>query len=784
MSLGSDGRGAVRRGVCALVGWGALAVLGAAQERLAPGDAWTKFALDPDFRIDLVASEPTVVAPSAVAWDARERMWVCSGGERLLILPRLAATPTPETASRAPIVFASGLEHATSFVLHDGGALVADARGITWLRDTDGDDRADAHELVLPGLAPVRCMRRSLDGFVLAALGRPDGVDALAPAGLVRFRPDGSELESVVALEAPLFGFDTSWDGELFLATGATHAAHVVLPDAAFSSGRVGGVASWIDMTDHAFVERLKGAALVGQAFTVPGDVAVYAGGRWPAAFDGNLFTSEPRGGLVHRDRVEASGVSFRAGRIGAHEFLASRDALFRPTTLAAGPDGALYVLDRYADADDAGRIWRIDASSVRAPAVGAPPLATEAAFAQPEVALSAPNRWMRMTMHRLLGERGMSAAARTRLAQAARESTVAALSVHAVWLAHADIDLVRAALSHYRPEVRRNALEVVRTVEVNSRRISSADVRGHALDGGARSQLEALRAWATRIDGPSHRDLVELYPRLEDDWSRSLALAIAGVHPATFLSVALKRGQEADCYELARLLALDVGRRASLRDAVAIVLALREENASPRVVAVVLRTLHAEFAASEAPWPSPRLASTLRHLSSEESLTIASAALPLARLWLGDQLALREVDAWSDRLHTVALDPERSLEVRLNGIDALLAVPEARARAIEAADRMLASAGPAAAKLRVVNALGAQSGIEAAQALVHAFPLVQDEARDRAFDVLFARADWTAVLLDAVEAGRVSREQLGDERAARLCAHPDSAIATRAARL
>src|SRR5690606_418528 len=65
----------------------------------------------------------------------------------------------------------------------------------------------------------------------------------------------------------------------------------------------------------------------------------------------GNVFVCEPVHNLVHRQVVEPDGVTFssrRAPSEQASEFFASRDNWARFTSVRAGPDGALYIVDMY----------------------------------------------------------------------------------------------------------------------------------------------------------------------------------------------------------------------------------------------------------------------------------------------------------------------------------------------------------------------------------------------------------------------------------------------------
>ena len=103
-------------------------------------------------------------------------------------------------------------------------------------------------------------------------------------------------------------------------------------------------------------------------AHWAPNDLLLYSGGQFPAAYRGGAFIAFhgswnrapfPQGGynLVFQPLAEgkASGkyVIFADGFAGAHED--PGEAAHRPSGVATGPDGALFISD-----DQHGRIWRV----------------------------------------------------------------------------------------------------------------------------------------------------------------------------------------------------------------------------------------------------------------------------------------------------------------------------------------------------------------------------------------------------------------------------------------
>ncbi|HED65132.1 MAG TPA: hypothetical protein ENJ09_06200 [Planctomycetes bacterium] len=641
---------------------------------------------DPRFEVRAIALAPRVVRPVAVDWDASGRAFVLQGDGTLLVLG------DPDR------VFCTGIDDPSGLLLHRGGALVACAGGVEFFPDPDGDLEAEerARVVELPDGSRIESLTLGPDGLVYGVLRGEGG-------GVARFDPDARDaLPELVSRIPDARSVVVRRDGELLVATDSAHFVHVVLPDAAFSAGHVGDAPGHLDTADHSFVarsgdRRVSGAASFGRA----GGSVLLAGSVWGEEFAGDRLVCEPLGGLVHRDRVELAGVLLRGRRADESEFLSSPDRDFRPTDVALAPGGALWILDAGAGGAGDGRILAFGPAAALDAPVLHPPLG-ERPTAELLGMLDSPEPYRARTAARLLRERGLSPEARGVLEQRALDETDPALRIPALWFGTSGA-LLRRALAAFEPAVRRVALRAALGSESLLARLPAEDVRRRALDADGRVRLLALQAWSRRPSGTALRDVVGLYPNLGDDWSRSVALAVAATRPAQTLAILVRAGREADFLSFAELLAADVVRRGDRSAAVEMVLELRGAESVPTIATLVLRRLSRDLAA-EPPWQSPRLAVVLRHLASSENLGIASAALPLTVRWLADRLAPREVDAWCTRLASVVEDDSRSLELRLDCLASLLRVPRARDRALALAsphrgepawERVLADAVP-----------------------------------------------------------------------------------------
>ena len=119
---------------------------------------WQRFKILPGFRIEQVAAEPLVSQPGGDG-VRRRRPAVRRRNARLLGAGQGAARPacgcwkTPTATARfdKATIFADELSWPTAVTCYDGGVFVGAAPDIYYLKDTDGDGKADVHKLVFTG---------------------------------------------------------------------------------------------------------------------------------------------------------------------------------------------------------------------------------------------------------------------------------------------------------------------------------------------------------------------------------------------------------------------------------------------------------------------------------------------------------------------------------------------------------------------------------------------------------------------------------------------------------
>jgi putative membrane-bound dehydrogenase-like protein len=436
------------------------------QSPLTPQQAQKEFRLAPGLRIELVACEPQIESPVAMAFDEDGKLWVVempdypngpAKGEkphgRIKVLEDKDGDGFYETAT----VFADNLLFANGLMRWKDGVIVTSAPNIVWLRDTKGTGKCDKTEVLYEGFAAQNPQLRvshpilGPDGWVYCANGLRGGKVKAAddPKAKVvdlsgrdfRFDPLGGNYEAISGLGQFGNTFD-DW-GNRFVCDNRHHLRHVVMPHWALarnpnlaatevvedisvldldpgplsSGGRVYPISkNWTTSNLHA------------ARFTAACGVMIYRSPLLGKEHYGSALTCEPTGNLVHQEVLTPHGATFQSkpARDGV-EFLATRDDWCRPVSMAHGPDGALYVVDMYRAViehpefmppelknrpdltlgKDKGRIWRIVPDKHQTKAMR--PNLGKATTAELVKLLDHDNAWWRTAAQRLLLERGIT---------------------------------------------------------------------------------------------------------------------------------------------------------------------------------------------------------------------------------------------------------------------------------------------------------------------------------------------------------------------------------------
>jgi putative membrane-bound dehydrogenase-like protein len=375
---------------------------------------------DGRLQISLYAEDPDIVTPIGAAVDARGRLFVVEShthnpppgydgpkGDRIKMFEGVRADGRAERVS----VFADDLFQAQSIAFDPGGVLYAVCtRGLFVLHDKDGDGRSEARSRILT-IEPyakranphgqMQGIAFSSDGWVYVGRGAHVGgvyswvgADGTELPGLydggdiVRIRPDGTSLERVATGFWNPFALTVDREGRVIAvdndpdARGPNRLLHIVRGgDYGYKNlfGRFGlhPYLAW----EGDLPGTLPMIYGVGEAPTGVIDTGM---ARLPAGYQDGMLVSVWGEHNLALYRTTRAGASLRATR---EIFLQGQghdttESPFRPSGLAVGPDGAIFVSDWMLidyTTHKKGRIWRIT------PRAGVETVPPRAAFAPPQ---------------------------------------------------------------------------------------------------------------------------------------------------------------------------------------------------------------------------------------------------------------------------------------------------------------------------------------------------------------------------------------------------------------
>jgi len=557
-----------------------------------------QFELHPRLKLELVAAEPDVIDPVAVAFDGKSRMWVVEmrdyphgpqPGEPPSSRIRLLEDKDGDGRYEFARIFVDKLLFATGIQPWKGGVIVTLAGEVAYFRDTDNDGRADRRETWFSGFAQRNSQLRAnhptfaLDNHIYVANGLrggdviakrhgwTSGAQKVSISGMdFRFHPTEGTYEAVTGNGQ--FGLTFDDFGNRFVCSNRNPCRHIVIEDRYIRRNPFLTLSSVIhdvslagaESKVHAISQTWTTSNLHAGQFTAACGVTLYRGDALPEEFQGNGFVCEPTGNLVHRDVLKQKGATFSShpGRKGI-EFLASRDEWFRPVNLACGPDGALYVVDMYRAViehpqwvpdelknrpdthygNDRGRIYRITAqdrlveSQPRAPRLAEKPSAELIAL------LAHPNGWHRDTAARLIFEQQDDNVA-PQLRKMAVNGPTAPSRVHALWLLQGLGELSPATLQQVLEDDTAGPRVWEQAIRLSEPWLATEDrfrqlVLDRTTNGEARLQFQAMLSLGeTEANADVRASMARLaLAHAGDRWMRAAYLSSIGKHPVESLS-------------------------------------------------------------------------------------------------------------------------------------------------------------------------------------------------------------------------------------------------------
>ncbi|MBI5775155.1 MAG: c-type cytochrome [Verrucomicrobia bacterium] len=373
-----------------------------------PAGAAKTFRIPDGFRMDLLAAEPLVASPVAMAYDENGRAFVCEMRD-YPYTDKARHKPNQENPTDAPIgrvtlledtdgdgkfdkstVFADGLSWPTGVACWKGGVFVAATPDIWYLKDTNGDGLADVRRRVLTGFrkynvqAVINSLVWGLDNHIHGAGSsnggqirpgdKPDARPTVMSRHDFRLDPVTGEFE-LLSGGARYGGSFDDW-GNRFLCNIRNPVQHVVLParylarnpylavrsavhDAAEAGDqlpvyRISPFEPWRELRAKRWAGERdmvmpRSELIGGGVFTSTSGLTIYRSSAYPEKYRGAAFLGEVANNVIHVEHLTPDGATFKAQPMfNKVEFVASTDIWFRPVYFVNAPDGTLTVVDMY----------------------------------------------------------------------------------------------------------------------------------------------------------------------------------------------------------------------------------------------------------------------------------------------------------------------------------------------------------------------------------------------------------------------------------------------------
>ena len=390
------------------------------------------------FTVEVVAAEPDIVNPVAMAIDERGRFWITEsleyprrepgvGKDRVKICEDTDGDGKMDTFT----VFLDGLNIPSGIAVGHGGIWIANSPDILFVPDADRDGKPDGPAQVVVtgfGRTDTHELPNSLtwgpDGWLYGLNGvfnyshvkypkenpnfKEDHKGWPLTCAMFRIHPRTREFQVFCEGTSNPWGIAFNDEGEAFIsACVIDHLWHLV--ETGYYHRQGGPYPPFTWKIESIVKHKHQKAAYCG--------IHYFDSDAYPEQYRGKLYMGNIHGGCINVDRIERDGSTYKG--FGEPDFLTANDAWFMPVVQKTGPDGCLYILDWYdryhcyqdANRDPAGidrlkgRLYRVRyKDSPRTPKSFDLAKETDEQLIE---RLGAKNDFIRWTATRLLQERG-----------------------------------------------------------------------------------------------------------------------------------------------------------------------------------------------------------------------------------------------------------------------------------------------------------------------------------------------------------------------------------------
>ena len=362
---------------------------------LTPEEAVAKMTVPEGFTVEIVASEPEILNPTAMCIDEKGRFWICEsieyprrspgeGKDRIKVLEDTNGDGKVDKVS----IFAEGLNIPCGIAVGYGGVWISNSPDILFLQDTDGDGKADKKEVIVTGFGRddthelPNAFTWGPDGWLYGLNGvfNPSDVhygkdnpnfDAAHPGwkftcALYRIHPRTKEFQVFAEGTSNPWGIAINERGDFFIsACVIDHLWHITESGYYIRQGGPYPPNTWPmrSIVDHkhqkaaycgivwcdtdAYPEEYRGVLMMGNIHggCINADIATPSGSTyWGTPHPG--FPAKP--GAWDHDEYGLIAKTGDEKDPKLADFLTANDAWFMPVSQKIGPDGCLYVLDWY----------------------------------------------------------------------------------------------------------------------------------------------------------------------------------------------------------------------------------------------------------------------------------------------------------------------------------------------------------------------------------------------------------------------------------------------------